>query len=262
LKKIYNLFFNNIFYIFKYFFLTVSFITIFSFEFYCLGQPVKTEIEICKGTKYQTTGYSISSGQEGPTIMIMSGVHGNEPSGIEATKELIKNIQLSKGELIIIPEVNKEACKLGLRSISSVEDLNRIFPGNIKSQGINRLAGEIFEIMQEKDIDFLLDLHESVKYYNQNSSHYGQTIILDNKTEILYAISNYLKEELNNIVILPENYFEIIIEPIKGSSTYEALNNHNIPGITFETCTKIEFNKRVRFHSKCIEKILLYFNML
>lgn len=262
MKKIHNLFLDNIFRLFKYFFLPVFLIATISFEASCLGQLAKTEIEICKGTKYQTTGYIISSGQEGNTVMIMSGVHGNELAGIEATKELIKNIRPRRGELIIIPEVNIEACKLGLRTINSGKDLNRIYPGDTKSQGINRLAGEIFEIMQEKDIDFLLDLHESVEYYNQNPSHYGQTIILDGKTESLYAIANYLKKELNNKVVLPENYFEIIIEPIKGSSTYEALNNYNIPGITFETCIRIEFNKRVTFHSQCIEKILLYFNIL
>ncbi len=223
----------------------------------------KTENVICEGTNYQTVAYIISSNQEGPTVMIMSGVHGNELAGIEATKELLENLEPNKGTVIVIPEVNIEACKKGVRILPSEEDLNRIYPGDPASQGIHKLAGEIFEIIQENEIDFLLDLHESIEFYQKNSSHYGQTIILDSdNNEILQEISNYLIKRLNQEVILPENKFEVISEPIKGSSTYEALHQYNILGITFETCTKIELKKRVAFHYHCIQSILRYFDII
>ena len=225
--------------------------------------PDKTEQVICKGTNYQTIVYIISSNQEGPTILIMSGVHGNELAGIQATKELVKKLKLNKGTVIVIPEVNKAACENCLRTLPSEEDLNRIFPGDYTSQGIYKLAGEIFKVIQENEIDFLLDLHESIEFYQEKSSHYGQTIILDgDNNKILREISDYLLKNLNQTVILPENNFEIIIDPIRGSSTYEALHKYNIPGITFETCRKIELSKRISFHSQCIQNILLYFNMI
>jgi predicted deacylase len=236
---------------------------LFSLETIAVELSNRTETVICKGTDYQTVAYTISSERGGPTIMIMSGVHGDELAGIEATKELIKTLEPERGTVIVIPEVNKEACKNRVRTMPSEEDLNRIYPGDSSSQGINKLAGEIFAIMQENKIDFLLDLHESMEYYKENPSHYGQTIILDvNNNPFLQEISDYLAKQLNLVVALPENHFEVIVKPIEGSSTYEALNRYEIPGITFETCRKIEFNKRVSFHYSCIQNILIYFNII
>lgn len=223
-----------------------------------------TQETICKGTDYQTIAYHFSSEQEGPTIMIMAGVHGNELAGIEASRKFIVDFMPERGSVIIIPEANKKACINKVRAIPLEEgDLNRSFPGDVSSNGINRLAGEIFKIIREKKVFFLLDLHESVDYYYEDSAHYGQTIILDDKFHpILQEISNYLIKRLNSIVTESKNYFEIIVKPIHGCSTYEALKTYGIPGITFETCTKIKFSERVAFHYYCIQSLLEYYNVI
>ncbi len=228
------------------------------------GLALRTEtIIICEGTDYQTAAYFFSSEQEGPTVMIMAGVHGDELAGIEASKQFMENFEPERGTVIIIPEANKEAIKHRTRAIPSEADLNRAYPGDSTSEGIARLAGEIFEIMKDNEIDFLLDLHESIYYYQEDPSYYGQTIILDDDNNpFLQEVSNYLVKKLNQIVIFPENHFEIIVEPIDGCSTHEALNRYDIPGITFETCTRIEFSKRVALHYNCIQNILAYFDII
>ncbi len=195
--------------------------------------------------------------------MIVAGVHGDELAGIEASRKFMENLESLKGTVIIIPEANKVACDNRVRTMPSEEDLNRIFPGDPLSQGIACLAAELFEIMEVNEIDFLLDLHESVEHYQENPSHYGQTIILDDHNEaFLQEISDYLVNKLNRIVIFPENHFEVIVEPIKGCSTYEALNRLGIPGITFETSTRMEFSKRVTLQYRCIRKILAFFDVI
>ena len=224
---------------------------------------IRTEQIICEDSEYQTVAYFFSSEHKGPTVMILAGVHGDELAGIEASKIFMENLDPEKGTVIIIPEANKEACDNRVRSMPSEEDLNRIFPGDHSSQGITRLAAQLFEIMEVNEVDFLLDLHESVEHYQENPSHYGQTIILDDNNEpLLQEISDYLVNKLNRIVIFPENYFEIIVEPIEGCSTYEALNRLGIPGITFETSTRMELSKRVALHYHCIRKILAFFDMI
>jgi len=223
----------------------------------------QTEIIVCKDTDYQTNAYFYSSEQEGPTVMIMAGVHGDELAGIEALKQFMENIKLERGTVIIIPEANKEAIKHRVRAISPEEDLNRNYPGDTTLEGIERLAGEIFKIMKNNEIDFLLDLHESVDYYHKNSSFYGQTIVLDDNNHLfLREIADYLANELNSSIVSQEDMFDVIIKPIAGSSTYEALNHLKICGITFETCNKLEYIKRVDFHRQCIENVLVYFDMI
>jgi len=218
---------------------------------------------ICQETEYQTAAYFYCAKSEGPNVMIISGAHGDELAGIEASKKFMNDLNLKRGSLIIIPEANKAAIKNRVRALSLTEDLNRNYPGDPASSGIKKLAGEIFEIMDNYNVDFLLDLHESMDYYTENTSCYGQTIVLDSDSNMfLQDISEYLSGKLNQSVIFPKDYFEVIIKPIEGCSTYEALNRYNIPGITFETCTKMDYNKRVEFHYKCIQNVLVYFDMI
>lgn len=232
------------------------------FPVYAGELTLNTEKILCEGTKYQTVAYFFDSQQEGPTVMMMAGVHGNEFAGTKALENFMENMDLKRGAIIIIPEANQEACRNKVRSINQGQDLNRMFPGDSESQGMERLAGEIFEIMEEWEVDFLLDLHESVDYYEKNPAHFGQTIILDYNHLYLSKIGKYLRDQLNSKVVNPENVFKIIIHPIKGSSTYEADGRYEIPGITFETCSRIQLSQRVSFHQDCIENVLLYFDMM
>jgi hypothetical protein len=150
-----------------------------------------------------------------------------------------------------------------VRAISPEEDLNRNFPGDSNSDGINRLAGEIMSMMKDNDVQFLLDLHESVDFYTKNADCYGQTIVLDDDNhELLNQISNFLIKQLNQNIILSENYFQVVFKPVSGSATYEALQQYDIPGLTFETCTKLEFWKRVKWHYSCIKETLVFFDMM
>lgn len=226
-------------------------------------QLIRTELVLCEGTDFQTVAYFLSSELDGPTVLIMSGVHGDELAGIEASKKLMEKLKPERGTVIVIPEANKEACQNRIRMMSWEEDLNRVYPGDSDGRGIEKLAGEIFEIINENEIDFLLDLHESVEFYKKNPYHYGQTIIIDDdNNRFLYEISDYLVGQLNEKVVLTENHFEVVVEPIEGSSTYEALNKYGIPGVTFETCTKLELGKRVALHYHCIENVLNYFGII
>ncbi|MBN2396563.1 MAG: succinylglutamate desuccinylase/aspartoacylase family protein [Candidatus Atribacteria bacterium] len=235
---------------------------IFSGNLYASEMTSIQEV-ICEETEYQTNVYYFSAEDEGPTVMILSGVHGNELAGIEASRIFMENFHPDKGTVIFIPEANKRACEKRVRSLSPEEDLNRLFPGDLSSDGIQKLAGEIFRVMTENKVTFLLDLHESVNYYHEDPNRYGQTIILDdNAYSLLQEIGNYLIHRLNSNISDQNKSFEVIIKPIHGSSTYEALKLHDIPSITFETCMKMELSERVDLHYQCIESLLKYYKII
>ncbi len=83
---------------------------------------------------------------------MVAGLHGDEPSGIEAAKQLAKGPRPRKGVLWIVPEGNPEAIAAGRRA-GATGDLNRTFPDqNAQASAIHARALEA---------DLVLDLHEA-----------------------------------------------------------------------------------------------------
>lgn len=60
-----------------------------------------------KGTKADTEIYVIEGEEKGPSILILGGTHGNEPSGNVAAALILENAIAKKGTIYVIPETNK-----------------------------------------------------------------------------------------------------------------------------------------------------------
>ncbi len=98
---------------------------------------------------------------EGPTVLMMAGVHGDEYEGQIALDRLARKLtpEALRGHLIILPAVNGPAAKAGLRT-SPVDDgnLNRAFPGNATGTPTQMIAHYIEEVLLPR-CDYLVDLH-------------------------------------------------------------------------------------------------------
>lgn len=99
--------------------------------------------------------------EEGPTLLLNAGLHGDELGGIEAVKKVVKDIDPMslKGTLLAVPVVNIPAWKEQKRNSS--EDglnLNRLFPGSSKGTLSERVAYHFFHKLLLNS-DFSLDLH-------------------------------------------------------------------------------------------------------
>jgi predicted deacylase len=102
---------------------------------------------------------TLDSGRPGPIVLVVGGMHGNEPSGALAAAALAKDAVPRNGKLLVLPEANPEALKAGERSAPRIgsHDLNRIFPGSEQDEETRRAAA-IFALAQKADL--VLDLHE------------------------------------------------------------------------------------------------------
>lgn len=85
--------------------------------------------------------------------LIIGGIHGNEPLGIEVCKKL-KNLKIP---YIDVCFANKKAIKQNKRFID--RDLNRVFPGKEKGLYEEIRAKRIFE--KCKSYDFVIDFHNT-----------------------------------------------------------------------------------------------------
>jgi predicted deacylase len=99
--------------------------------------------------------------EEGPTMLVLAGVHGDEINGVEIVRRCIANgvfEDLNKGTIIAIPVLNIYGFNNFSREIPDGKDVNRSFPGSLKGS----LASRVASILTKKIlpfIDFGLDLH-------------------------------------------------------------------------------------------------------
>jgi len=101
------------------------------------------------------------SGRPGPRLLVVGGIHGDEPSGALAAKALAKGLVPKRGTLLLLPEANPEALAAGVRSQGSpAVDLNRTFPGTDTSR-----PATIFALARSADL--VLDLHEEGRAWTE-----------------------------------------------------------------------------------------------
>ncbi|MDP7641930.1 MAG: succinylglutamate desuccinylase/aspartoacylase family protein, partial [Alphaproteobacteria bacterium] len=112
---------------------------------------------------------------DGPTVLLTSGVHGDEYEGQVTLSRLIREIEVTdvKGRIITLPMANYPAAKAGLRT-SPIDDLNlnRVFPGDADGCPTLMLAHYMESVLMPL-ADYALDLHSG-----GSSLMYLPTVIL------------------------------------------------------------------------------------
>jgi predicted deacylase len=98
--------------------------------------------------------------EDGPVLLLMAGLHGDEINGIETIRRMIfdEAIKLKRGTVIAIPIVNVYGFLQTSRDLPDGKDLNRCFPGNQNGSLASRVAWFVMhEIIPQ--IDLGIDYH-------------------------------------------------------------------------------------------------------
>ncbi len=220
-----------------------------------------SQVTLAQGTKYATDLYIIDSGKPGPVVMIVGGVHGNEPAGYTAAAE-ITDWQIEKGTLLVLPQANKLADNKNVRYLSSVGDLNRDFPQSSKESADNTLSKAIWSAVKKYDVDWLMDMHEGYDYYkNSSSSSVGQSLIYypnsSTKTMASKIVSN-----LNGGISTSYKKFSLLKYPVKGSLARAAGQYLGVHSFIFETCDNPGLSIRVNYQLKAAKTLLHELDMM
>lgn len=134
------------------------------------SSPIQTTKEKATSVDLKRIIGSIEGAEEGPTIVALAGMHGNEPSGVDALENVFSILSAAqvrfKGRFIGIRS-NIDALSSNVRYID--EDMNRIwFPGII-DQIRNRAAEDLdsSERIEMKEVMNLID-----DFVGENSSEF------------------------------------------------------------------------------------------
>ncbi|HYT10126.1 MAG TPA: M14 family metallopeptidase [Mycobacteriales bacterium] len=109
------------------------------------------------------------SGRDGPTVVVLGGVHGDEPEGVLAAGRLCAGplpLPLRRGMLRVVPVCNEEAVAASSRvTPTDGGNLARSFPGDPAGALTDRLAAVLTKQVLA-DADLLIDLHTAGRRYD------------------------------------------------------------------------------------------------
>ena len=133
------------------------------------------------GTNHELEVYKIYGRQDGPTMLIIGGIQGDEPGGF-LSADSYADIKLEKGNLIVIPRTNFYSIMLFNREVKGV-DMNRLFdktPNDWQGDIVNKIK----EYMKESDI--FLNLHDGWGFHypehiswHKSPDRFGYSVIVD-----------------------------------------------------------------------------------
>lgn len=225
-----------------------------------LTAPVKTKrttVTITAGTTYATPMYIIDSGVPGPVVMIVGGVHGNEPAGYTAAGK-VKDWNIKTGKLIVLPQANKKAVANKTRTYNG--DLNRAFPQSSKGSGNNSLSKAIYAAVKSYDVDWLMDMHEGYNY-TKISDSVGQSIIYY-PTTTTKTMASAIVSKLNSGISTSYKKFSLYRYPVKGSLARASGQYLGVNAFIFETASKPSLSVRVNYQLKAADTLLSRLGMI
>lgn len=201
--------------------------------------------------------YHIKGQEEGPTVYIVAGVHGDERAAWY-TGMLLRNVTLARGDLYVLAPANTNGAKDFRRYVTGKQDLNRSFPGDPEGNEAQRIAHAIFEDIREKQPVFLFDLHEAI-VYTAGRDFLGSTLIFT-KLEGM--------EDLFFDLMLATQQGELCSNPFgytgpgpSGSLNSTATNQLSIPTITVETFRGFDVHRRVGDQLAIVQYTLEYLGL-
>lgn len=135
-------------------------------------ETARDSYPIMEGTVYETTVHVLTSAADGPTALLLGGVHGNETGGIEAAR-IATDYDVGRGKIVVIPAANKPAVEDGVREGPN-GDLNRQFP--VGKEPTTAVARGIWDVLTEHEPDYVIDMHTSKAVYQVHDVGVGQVV--------------------------------------------------------------------------------------
>jgi len=119
-------------------------------------------------------------------LLIIGGIHGNEPGGYFAPMLLARYYKIESGAVWIVPNLNFDSIVKDMRGVNG--DMNRKFAKVDPKDKDFEIVTEIKKLILNPKVDLTLNLHDGQGFYraknidkNFNSQAWGQATIIDQK---------------------------------------------------------------------------------
>lgn len=127
--------------------------------------------------------------KEGPVLLLMAGLHGDEINGIEIVRRIIRNKynKPSAGTIICLPVFNIFGFLNISRALPDGRDLNRSFPGSKNGSLASQFAYEFLNQIAPK-VDYVIDFHTGAA--KRNNAAQIRCVLKDERSVELAHVFN------------------------------------------------------------------------
>jgi len=209
------------------------------------------------------------------TLLVIGGIHGNEPGGYFAASILATNYDITSKNLWIVPNLNKESIRQNKRGVYG--DMNRKFSTIKKHDKDKKIVKDIKKIILSKQVSLVLNLHDGHGFYRKknqgsifNPTAWGQTCVIDqcnlNQNQPFGNLNNIaitVKNNVNKKLLKKHHSFDVKNtntkyedETMQLSLTYFAVTN-NKPAFAIETSKNLStLSQKVFYQLLAIEEYM------
>jgi hypothetical protein len=161
----------------------------------------------------------LKKGGEGPTLLVVGGIQGDEPGGFSAAALLASRYRIRKGGLWVVPDLNLPS--ILQRSRGLFGDMNRKFASLAPSDPEYGAIARIKTILLDSEVDLVLNLHDGSGFYRptwegplHNPKRWGQSLIIDQETIsvppfLLQETADRVEVEVNRALLHPGHRYHI-----------------------------------------------------
>lgn len=223
------------------------------------AEVVRSERAILPDTRWETPCSMADSGLEGPTVLIVAGMHGNEIAPPKAAAEMAA-LSPKRGRIAVVPEVNRPALAKRTRHTPGARhtDLNRNFPGPQRPEARGELATALWALTESLSPDWVLDLHEGWGY-SKTSKSMGSSIVHAPHPDGAHDIRPHAEKlvgTVNATIAESRKHFTIIGPGPAGSYARAVVEVLGARAFVFETTWVDPMDLRVSQHHLLVTTLL------
>jgi hypothetical protein len=221
---------------------------------------------LAEGLPTATPFYVNTGNAEGPTVLLIAGMHGDEPAGPCAAEEIL-SWPLRRGKLIILPRANVLALAANSRITpgdpTNSANLNRAFPPKAGGENTTRrLATAIWELVETQKPDWVIDLHEGSGFRSQATNTVGSSIIPATSPEARQD-AELMVRAVNETITETNRLFMLLRQPVQGSLARAAADDLGLRSMIVETSIRSQpLSLRARQHRLAVHALLQKLDML
>ncbi len=216
-----------------------------------------------------------TSGQPGPTLLVIGGIQGDEPGGFNAASLLATQYNITRGEVWVVPNLNFES--IIKRSRGVYGDMNRKFKDINDSDPEYQTVQKIKSIIKDPQVDIILNLHDGSGFYHpdyvdaeRNPERWGQSLIIDQEAVegiafgALDVIARHITRQANKQITENSQRYHVKntqtrlgnVEMEKTLTYYAIQNGKSAFGIEASKAFNTEY--RAYFHLNMIESFMQF----
>lgn len=216
-------------------------------------QTEYSQYTIDPGGAGENTVYVLTGAEDGPGIYVVGGVHGDELAGWYAAA-VLQRATLRAGTLYLLAPANRHGAEEERRTTRDDRDLNRNFPGDSQGNEGQQIARAIFDDLEDKAPELVLDLHEA-KTYTDGWDNLGNSVICQDIQPVSELIFALLEQPVAG------QSLDLFGSPPAGSLNRSVTQDLGIPVITVETARAEPLPQRVSTQLGIVEFILGWYGL-